>query len=168
MRIALITMLTLGIVSYPGEAQAPIRSIPYETKKEEVITEKEIKDPFQRELDILKLKTGLNIVDYEITTFKNTYYTSLPSENGGYTVTCNGEPLEGDIVANNTLPQGTKLFFNDKVYTVADRGSSRFDNPDRLDVLIERNYGESDYEYLKRVNNKGVDYVEGLILKVEK
>ena len=99
---------------------------------------------------------------------ENTYYTSLPSENGGYTVTCNGEPLEGDIVANNTLPQGTKLFFNDKVYTVADRGSSRFNNPDRLDVLIERNYGESDYEYLKRVNNKGVDYVEGLILMVEK
>ena len=56
MRIALITMLTLGIVSYPGEAQAPIRSIPYKTKKEEVITEKEIKDPFQRELDILKLQ----------------------------------------------------------------------------------------------------------------
>ena len=40
MRIALITMLILGIVSHPGEAQAPIRSIPYETKKEEVIIEK--------------------------------------------------------------------------------------------------------------------------------
>ncbi|MGL5713497.1 MAG: hypothetical protein ACRCX2_10795 [Paraclostridium sp.] len=165
MKLTIVTLLTLGTILNPIEVQAPINNIPYETIEE--VEPEIIKDPYEKELDILRLKTGLNVVGYKLTEFKNTYYTSLPSENGGWTVTCNGEPLEGDIVANNTLPQGTKLYFNGKVYTVADRGSSRFNNPNRLDVLVERNYGESDGEYLTRVNNLGVDYIPGLILEIE-
>ena len=115
----------------------------------------------------LKEQTGLEIESIKPTTFKTTYYSSLPSENGGYTVTCNGKPLEGKIVANNKLPQGTKLLLNGQVYEVADRGSSRFDNPNRLDVLVERHPGENDDEYLDRVNEKGVDHIEGYILEVE-
>lgn len=112
-------------------------------------------------------QTGLDIESIKDVDLKLTFYTSLPSENGGYTVTCNGKPLEGNIVANNTLPQGTKLLINGTVYTVADRGSSRFDNPNRLDVLVERQPGESDSQYLERVNNKGVAHVGGYILEVE-
>ena len=110
-------------------------------------------------------KVGFEISDVTLMEFKCTYYTSLPSENGGYTVTCEGKPLEGNIVANNTLPLGTKILLNDKVYTVKDRGSSRFGKITRLDVLVERNQGESDEEYLNRVNNLGVEYIEGYIIK---
>jgi 3D (Asp-Asp-Asp) domain-containing protein len=115
----------------------------------------------------LRQQTGLEIEDIKPTTFKSTFYSSLSSENGGYTVTCNGKPLKGNIVANNTLPQGTRLLLNGQVYTVADRGSSRFNNPNRLDILEERHPGESDKEYLDRVNKKGVDYIDGYILEVE-
>lgn len=98
-------------------------------------------------------------------TFVTTAYSSLPEENGGWNVTCNGKPLEGKIVANNTLPQGTKLYLNGEIYTVADRGSSRFNKINRLDVLIEQNYGESIDQYRKRISNYGVKKINGYILK---
>ena len=135
--------------------------------KEPLRQEVEVSSTYERttELDKISQKVGFEVSDVTLIEFKCTYYTSLPSENGGYTVTCEGKPLEGNIVANNTLPLGTKILLNDTVYTVSDRGSSRFDNINRLDVLVERNPGESDEEYLKRVNNLGVEYIEGYIIK---
>lgn len=108
---------------------------------------------------------GISIDEIVPVTFKTTAYTSLPEENGGYETTCNGEPLEGNIVANNTLPQGTKIYLNGEIYTVNDRGSSRFDNPNRIDMLIERNPGETNEEYKNRVSEFGVQYIEGYIIK---
>lgn len=110
---------------------------------------------------------GISVDQIKKVTFKATAYSSLPEENGGYNVTCNGEPLEGNIVANNTLPQYSKIMLGNKMYTVADRGSSRFNNPTRLDVLIERKEGESIKEYRKRVSDYGVRYIEGYIIKEE-
>lgn len=83
------------------------------------------------------------------------FYSTLASENGGYTTTCTGAPLKNGIVASNYYPLGTKININGQVFTVADRGGSHFDGPDRLDVLVERNYGEDPSEYLQRVNNLG-------------
>lgn len=118
-------------------------------------------------LSKLSKATGLNVKDYYKQDFKFTYYTLLPSENGGYTVTCNGEPLVDGIVASNYYPQGTKLFIGGRVYTVADRGSSRFNSPNRLDVFVSRQGGESNSEYFSRVNNMGVKNIEGYVLKTQ-
>ena len=110
--------------------------------------------------------TGLKVKDYYKQDFKFTYYTALASENGGYTVTCNGEPLRDGIVASNYYPQGTKLYIGGRVYTVADRGSSRFNSPNRLDVFVGRQGGESDGEYFRRVNNMGTKNIEGFVLDI--
>ena len=107
---------------------------------------------------------GISVNQLEKVTFKATAYSSLPEENGGYTVTCNGEPLKGNIVANNSIPQFTPILLGDELYRVADRGSSRFNKTNRLDLLIERNYGESIQDYRKRVSDYGVKYIEGYIM----
>ena len=135
--------------------------------KEPLRQEVEVISTYDRttELDKISQKVGFEVSDVTLVKFKCTYYTSLPSENGGYTVTCEGKPLKGNIVANNTLPLGTKILINNTVYTVSDKGSSRFEKITRLDVLVERNPGESDEEYLRRVNNLGVEYIEGYIIK---
>ena len=112
-----------------------------------------------------RLPLGISVDQLQLRTFKNTAYSSLPEENGGYTVTCNGEPLVGNIVANNTLPQGTMIYMNGKIYRVADRGSSRFNNPTRLDVLVERLPGENIDLYRQRVSDYGVKYTQGYIIK---
>ena len=117
-------------------------------------------------LSKLQKATGLDVKGYYKENFKFTYYTALPSENGGYTVTCNGEPLRDGIVASNYYPQGTKLYIDGKVYTVADRGSSRFNSPNRLDVFVGKYGGESSGEYLRRVNNMGVKNTEGFVLEI--
>ena len=112
-----------------------------------------------------RLPLGISVDQLQLRTFKNTAYSSLPEENGGYTVTCNGEPLVGNIVANNTLPQGTRIYMNGKIYRVADRGSSRFNNPNRLDVLVQRLPGEDIDSYRQRVSDYGVKHTQGYIIK---
>lgn len=96
--------------------------------------------------------------------FELTYYTSLPIENGGHTTTAIQTRLRSGIVASNYYPIGTKIEINGKIYTVEDRGGSEFNSPNRLDVLVERNCGESDSEYYERVNNMGRKQVVGKIL----
>lgn len=112
----------------------------------------------------LESKYDIEIKELVPITFKVTAYSSLPEENGGYTITCNGDPLEGNIVANNTIPQYTPILLGDELYTVSDRGSSRFDKINRLDLLLERNYGESTEAYRKRVSEYGVKYIDGYIM----
>lgn len=104
--------------------------------------------------------------EYEYIEFKLTYYTDMPSENGGYTVTCTGKELEVGMVANNYLSIGTEIYLEDYgTVVVEDRGGSNFNVENRLDVFVPRNSGESDEEYLSRVNNMGIDYISGYIIK---
>ena len=113
------------------------------------------------EEDKEKLKKELaNTVNLELT-----YYTTLPCENGGYTTTAIQTRLRHGVIASNYYPIGTKILIEGTVYTVEDRGSSNFDGPNRLDVLVERRSGEYDSEYLKRVNNMGRKKVKGRILE---
>lgn len=94
-----------------------------------------------------------------------TYYTDLNSENGYGAVNCLGEKLEHTMIASNYYKLGTKIKIDGVTYEVRDRGSSRFNNPKRLDMFIPRNKGESNSEYYKRVNAMGVKRVEGHIVK---
>lgn len=100
-------------------------------------------------------------------TFILTFYTSLIEENSDAgPVTCNGSKLREGIVANNVLPQGTKI--STKEYgelIVADRGGGNFDVRHRLDVFVSRKGGESDYQYKRRVNSMGKVKVTGYIVK---
>ena len=96
--------------------------------------------------------------------FTLTFYTTLPEENGGYTTTCSGKPLKYGIVASNVYKQGTKINLDKYgTFIVSDRGGSDFNHYNRLDVLIERRGGESNYEYKKRVNNMGRPKVKGYV-----
>lgn len=116
------------------------------------------------ELYTISDKYNVDINDIEEIEFKVTAYSSLPEENGGYTITCNGEPLEGNILANNTIPQGTKVILDGVEYEIADRGSSRFNKRNRVDMLIDRLPNESVDEYRKRVSDFGVQYIKGYII----
>lgn len=116
------------------------------------------------ELYTISDKYNVDINDIEEIEFKVTGYSSLPEENGGYTVTCNGEPLKGNILANNTIPQGTKVILDGVEYEIADRGSSRFNKRNRVDMLIERLPNESVDEYRKRVSDFGVKHIKGYII----
>ena len=100
--------------------------------------------------------------------FKLSFYTTLPSENGGYSVTAGGENLIGlkNAVASNYYPLGTKIYLDGfGTVRVADRGGSNFNSSTRLDVLIQRKEGESNTAYLQRVNNMGIQTIEGYIVK---
>lgn len=94
-----------------------------------------------------------------------TFYTTLPEENGGYTTTCRGEKLKEGTVASNYYSLDTKIKIDNIVFTVSDRGGKSFNKDNRLDVLVERKPGESDYNYKTRVNNLGKIKVTGYITK---
>ena len=111
------------------------------------------------------LKTDKVITSPKKQEFILTYYTDLNSENGYGAVNCLGERLEHTMIASNYFPLGTKIVIDGITYEVRDRGSSRFNNPKRLDMFIHRNQGESNREYYKRVNNMGVRKVKGYIIE---
>lgn len=98
-------------------------------------------------------------------TFYLTFYTDLPSENGGWTVTATGDKLVFGVVANNVWPLYTKLYVEGYgTMTVKDRGGSEFYSKSRLDVFIPRKSGESNSAYLYRVNMMGRRTVKGRAL----
>ncbi|WP_160689153.1 3D domain-containing protein [Clostridium sp. C2-6-12] len=97
-----------------------------------------------------------------------TFYTSLESENSSAgAVTCQNKPLTPGGVANNVIPQNTKIYLEGYgQVTVNDRGSDKYFGVDnRLDVYIPREPGESNRQYSRRVNNYGIQKVQGYIIK---
>lgn len=97
-----------------------------------------------------------------------TFYTSLECENSSAgAVTCQNKPLKHGGVANNVIPLNTRIYLEGYgEVTVNDRGSQKYFGVDnRLDVFIEREPGESDRQYSRRVNNYGVQRVQGYIIK---
>lgn len=96
--------------------------------------------------------------------FTLSFYTDLPSENGGYTVTATGEKLRSGMVASNYYSLGTKIYLSGwGTMTVKDRGGSNFNSSKRLDVFIPRKSGESNTTYLRRVNKLGLKTVKGYV-----
>jgi 3D (Asp-Asp-Asp) domain-containing protein len=91
----------------------------------------------------------------------------MDSENGYGAITSQGKRLSRGGVANNVIPQNTKIYL-DKwgEVIVNDKGSNKHFSVDtRLDVFIDREAGESDSQYLRRVNSYGVQRVKGYIIK---
>ena len=104
----------------------------------------------------------------ELKEFILTFYTSLESENSSAgAVTCQNKPLSPGGVANNVIPQNTKIILeNYGEVIVNDKGSDKYLGVDnRLDVFIQREPGESDSDYSHRVNSYGVQKVHGYIIK---
>ncbi len=96
--------------------------------------------------------------------FTLTFYTNLPSENGGYTITATGKSLSYGMVASNYYSLGKKIYLNGYgTMTVEDRGGSNFNSSSRLDVFIPRKSGESNTAYLSRVNSMGIQTVKGYV-----
>ncbi len=98
-----------------------------------------------------------------------TFYTDLPSENGGWTTTAMGTPLRYGVLASNYWPLRSEVIlpgWGD--FTVEDRGGSSFDSKTRMDMLIPRNSGESDYQYLSRIRSMGVQSITGYIKPYKK
>lgn len=96
-----------------------------------------------------------------------TFYTSLAEENGGFSgINCSGKRLTPGTVANNVLPLGTEIYTREfGTLTVADRGGNNFNTIHRLDVYVPRETGESDKDYLIRVNKMGRVNVKGYVIK---
>lgn len=102
----------------------------------------------------------------ETKTFYLSFYSSLPSMNGGYTGTASGAPLEYGVVASNVYPFYTRIYLEGwGIMTVLDRGGSHFDSSDRLDIFIPRKAGESDSAYISRLMALGRQTAQGYIIK---
>lgn len=100
--------------------------------------------------------------------FQLTHYTDDDAENipGQPSTTCTGEKLVDGMVASNHYPLGTKIQLEDgRIVTVSDRGGSDFNNPNRLDVFVERLPGESNSAYKKRMLDLGIISMRGYIIK---
>lgn len=113
----------------------------------------------QEEISSRGLSGNVKEVDFILS-----FYTNTKDENGGYTTTCTGQPLQYGIVASNVYPLGTKIYLEGYgLFTVADRGGSHFNNYNRLDVLIPKEGDESVNQYRRRVNNMGKPHVKGYV-----
>lgn len=86
-----------------------------------------------------------------------TFYGDFASENGGYEgIDASGNKLKLGTVASNYYPMGTQFEFNGQIFTVSDRGGSKLNSPNKLDVFVPRLKNESNSEYRKRLLQYGV------------
>lgn len=140
----------------------------YESVKEEQEEKERMKNYTYRTIKELKQKTGLNVVGFEEKNITITFYGDTYEQNGGYpNITCTGEKLKEGMVASNVYPLGTKIEWEGRVYTVADRGGSDFNSFNRLDVFLPRRNGENDKDYIKRIYDNGKRTVKATVLKIK-
>jgi len=142
-----------GLLINPVQEQYEKDKLESDKRKAEVIKQDELE------------KSESNNKDWQ--EFILTYYTSLNSENGYGAITSQGKRLSRGGCANNIIPQNTKIYLeNYGQVTVNDKGSNKhFAVDTRLDVFIEREQGESEYEYKVRVLKLGKQVVKGYIVK---
>ena len=108
----------------------------------------------------------------QLQTFVLTYYGLLSSECGNTKgITASGKRISRGMIASPPqLKFGTKIMIEGNEYVVEDRGSSKYikvnnDGSIRLDVYLPKIDGESDNEYYKRIQSKGVRKVKGYIIE---
>lgn len=135
-------------------------------------------DTTKAEIEVVDISSENTIITIKINTCKEiqspikkeftvTYYTSMPNENSLLygSVNCIGEPLGSEMmIASNYYPLYTKINLDGYgELEVRDRGSSRFDCDNRIDLYIPILEGENSNTYYKRVQSMGVDKVIGFI-----
>lgn len=99
-------------------------------------------------------------------TFKLSFYTDIPGENGGYSTTASGKKPQYGMVASNVYPIGTRIYLEGYgEMVVEDRGGKHFNSSDRLDIFIPRQAGESNQAYKARVMQLGRKTTTGYIIK---
>jgi 3D (Asp-Asp-Asp) domain-containing protein len=142
----------LGLIKTDLEIQLEKDRIEFEKQKERLRKQKELEEQKRNELEWQE--------------YILTFYTSLDMENGYGAITSQGKKLSRGGVANNVIPQNTKIHLDGwGEVTVNDKGSNKHFSVDtRLDVFIDREAGESDSQYLRRVNSYGVQRVKGYIV----
>lgn len=98
--------------------------------------------------------------------FTLTFYTYLSEENGEYEgLNAMGSKIRYGQVASNVYSFNTAIELDGYgKFIVADRGGNEFNSPNRLDVYIPREEGESRTDYYNRVNAMGRVKVKGWIL----
>lgn len=137
------------------------------TEEDKIFNEKELQKNLEKEMQIKRQREEKKKKP-EYKEFILTFYTSLESENSSAgAVTCQNKPLSPGGVANNVIPQNTNLYLDGYGQVVVnDKGSDKYFGIDnRLDVYIPREPGESDRQYSHRVNNYGIQKVQGYIIK---
>lgn len=140
-----------------------------EAQRLQAIKEQEAKEEAERikaEESKAKAKSTASRGGGRQVTFELTFYTSLPSENGGFSKMANGKSVTSatNAIASNYYKLGTTISLTGLgTYVVQDRGGSSFNSSTRLDVLIPRRNGEGDSAYKTRVRNMGRVKVVGYV-----
>lgn len=154
-----------------------IEQIKEKTKKEKmVVLEKNYREEQIKIEKKKKEQSGTISRGGSVSTFNGsqtlvlTFYTSLACENGGWeNITTSGKALTSGFVASgSSIPLGTTYETEYGRFVVEDRMSEAHANDSRgtrLDVFVDRQSGESDEEYKRRVNNMGVKVVKANLIK---
>ena len=115
-----------------------------------------------------RLPRGISIDQLQPIMMEISYYSDLAIENSKYgNITATGKTLQNGMIANNHLDFGTNVYIaGEGMKVVEDRGNSKyFSTVAACDVFVPRVPGESDIEYLNRVNAKGRHYKQAYIIK---
>lgn len=106
----------------------------------------------EKELEYWSKVTGRKVIKVTKINAKLSFYSSDPSENGGYTTDCQGNKLKYGTIANNYYPLGTKIYIKDfGLMSVEDTGGSHFNSWVNFDVFIT---GSMDYVNSLGLKNK--------------
>lgn len=138
--------------------RVPVKKVKAEEKKKPAVSTKKV----EAKKPAAKKTSSKSNANWK--TFKLSFYTNLPSENGGWTITASGKKLKYGMAASNYYSIGKKIHLEGwGEFTIEDRGGSNFNNSTRLDIFIPRKSGESNSAYLKRVNMMGLKSVKGYV-----
>ena len=106
----------------------------------------------EKELEYWSKVTGKKVIKVTKIRAKLSFYSSDPSENGGYTTDCQGNKLKYGTIANNYYSLGTKIYIKDfGLMSVEDRGGCHFNSWNNFDVFIN---GNMDYVNSLGLKNK--------------
>lgn len=132
------TVNKIEILSSETESQYTSKfKLPKKIKPKKVKVVKKSKK--EKELEYWREVTGEKVSKVTKINARLSFYSSDPSENGGYGgIDCRGNKLKYGTIANNYYPLGTKIYIKDfGLMSVNDRGSNKhFNNFSNFDVFM--------------------------------
>ena len=133
--------------------------LPKKIKPKKVIKKVVKKSKKENELEYWSEVTGRKVAKVTKINARLSFYSSDPSENGGYSgIDCRGNKLKYGTIANNYYPLGTKIYIKDfGLMSVNDHGGHNFNSWNNFDVYIN---GSMDY-----VNSLGLQNKSAWILE---